>query len=168
MFTLEIVTDNDPVSPREGFNLGTIYYSSSRYTLGDQQVSKDEIEAMMADKEMIYLPVYAYIHSGIVMNTTGFSCPWDSGMSGIIAISKDKIRKAFNVKRITKDIMASVKSCLKGEVETYSQYLNGEVYCYLIKDDSGDIVDSCGGFYSEEEAQSEGNTSLKLYQNKAA
>ena len=64
--------------------------------------------------------------------------------------------------------MASVKSCLKGEVETYSQYLNGEVYCYFIKDDSGDIVDSCGGFYSEEEAQSEGNTSLKLYQNKAA
>jgi hypothetical protein len=168
MFTLEIVTDNDPVSPREGFNLGTIYYSSSRYTLGDQQVSKDEIEAMMADKEMIYLPVYAYIHSGIVMNTTGFSCPWDSGMSGIIAISKDKIRKAFNVKRITKDIMASVKSCLKGEVETYSQYLNGEVYCYLIKDDSGDIVDSCGGFYSEEDAESEGKAVLDYFNKKVA
>jgi len=168
MFTLEIVTDNDPVSPREWDNLGTIYYSSSRYTLGDKRVSKDEIEAMMADKEMIYLPVYAYIHSGIVMNTSGFSCPWDSGMSGIIAVSKDKVREFFKVKRITKAILDKVNSRLKGEVETYSQYLNGEVYCYLIKDDSGDIVDSCGGFYSEEEAQSEGNTSLKLYQNKAA
>lgn len=168
MFTLEIVSDNDPVSPREWDNLGTIYYSSSRYTLGDKCVSKDEIEAIMADKDMIYLPVYAYIHSGIVMNTTGFSCPWDSGMSGIIAVSKDKVREFFKVKRITKAILDKVNSGLKGEVETYSQYLGGEVYCYLIKDDSGDIVDSCGGFYSEEDAQSEGNASLKFYQNKAA
>jgi hypothetical protein len=168
MFTLEIVSDNDPVSPREWDNLGTIYYSSSRYTLGDKCVSKDEIEAMMADKDMIYLPVYAYIHSGIVMNTTGFSCPWDSGMSGIIAVSKDKVREFFKVKRITKAILDKVNSRFKGEVETYSQYLGGEVYCYLIKDDSGDIVDSCGGFYSEEDAQSEGNASLKFYQNKAA
>jgi hypothetical protein len=168
MYNLQIVNDTDPVSPREGFNLGTIYYSSSRYTLGDQQVSKDKIEAIMADKDMIYLPVYAYIHSGIVMNTTGFSCPWDSGMSGIIAVSKDTIRKEFNTKRITKKIMDMVMSHLKVEVETYSKYLGGEVYCYFIKDENGDIVDSCGGFYSEDEAKSEGESSLKFYQNKAA
>lgn len=167
-YSLKIVADTDPFSPREWDNLGTIYYSSRHYTLGDKCVSKDEIEAIMADKEMIYLPVYAYIHSGIVMNTTGFSCPWDSGMSGIIAVSKDKVRKEFNTKRITKAILDKVNSALKGEVEIYSQYLGGEVYGYQIEDKTGDIVDSCYGFYSEDEAKSEGEASLKFYQNKAA
>lgn len=166
-YSLNIVPDIDPVSPRDDFNLGTIYYISSRYTLGDKCVSKDEIETIMADKEMIYLPVYAYIHSGIVMNTTGSACPWDSGISGIIAVSKDKVRKEFNTKRITKRIMDMVMSHLKGEVETYSKYLGGEVYGYEIVDNNGEIVDSCYGFYSEEDAQSEGNASLKFYQNKA-
>ena len=28
---------------------------------------------------MVILPLYLYDHSGITMNTCGFSCPWDSG-----------------------------------------------------------------------------------------
>jgi len=168
MYHLSIVLDSDPISPREDMNLGTIYYSSSRYHLGDKCVSKEEIETIMADKDMVYLPVYAYIHSGVVLNTTGFSCPWDSGQSGIIAVSKDTIRKEFGTKRITKKILDMVTSHLKGEIETYSQYLGGEVYGYEVRDESGEIVDSCYGFYSEEDAKSEGNSSLKFYQNKAA
>jgi len=168
MFTLEIVTDNDPVSPREGFNLGTIYYSSSRYTLGDKRVSKDYIESIMEDKEMVYLPVYAYIHGGIALDTTGFSCPWDSGMSGVIAISKDKIRQEYNTKRVTKKILDQVTSRLKAEVEEFSQYLNGEVYGFQVKDETGDIVESCYGFYSEEDAESEGKAVMDYLNKKAA
>ena len=142
--------------------------SSSRYTLGDQCVSKDEIERIMADKEMVYLPVYAYIHGGTVLNTSGFSCPWDSGMSGIIAISKEAIRTEYRTKRITKKILDRVKSCLRGEVETYSKYLNGEVYGFEIRDESGEIVESCYGFYSEADAESEGKAVLDYLNEKAA
>lgn len=168
MFTLNIVTDNCPESPRDGINLGTIYYSSSHYTLGDKCVSKDHINDLMNDKNVVYLPVFAYIHSGILLNTSGFSCPWDSGMSGIIAVTKNEIRTQFNVKRITKSILDKVLTCLKGEVETYSKYLNGEVYGYEILNEKNEVVDSCFGFYSEEDAQSEGESSLKFFQNKAA
>lgn len=165
---LNIVTDQDPENPRLGFTFGTIYYSSYRYILGDQQVSKDRIEEIIKDEDMVYLPVYAYIHSGVALNTTGFSCPWDSGMSGIIAVSKDDIRKEFNVKRITKSVMDKVNNLLKCEVDTFSKYLNGEVYGFEVVDESGNIVDSCYGFYSEEDAISQGNDSLKFHQNKAA
>lgn len=168
MYNLSIVTDSDPISPREDMNLGTIYYSSTRYILGDQQVSKDRIEDMINDKDMVYLPVYAYIHSGVALNTTGFSCPWDSGMSGIIAVSKDEIRTQFNVKRITKKILDTVRNHLKNEVEVYSKYLNGEVYGFEVRDDNGNVVDSCYGFYSEEDAIQQGNESLNFHQNKAA
>lgn len=167
-YILEIVNDIDPINPREDNEFSTIYYSSSRYNLGDKRVSKDYIDSLMEDKEMVYLPVYAYIHSGVVMNTTGFSCPWDSGMSGVITISKDKIRQQYNTKRITKKILDQVISRLKAEVEEFSQYLNGEVYGFQVKDETGDIVESCYGFYSEGDAESEGKSVLDYLNKKAA
>ena len=36
---------------------------------------------------MVILPLYLYDHSGITMNTCGFSCPWDSGQVGWIYAS---------------------------------------------------------------------------------
>ena len=30
----------------------------------------------------VFLPLYLFDHSGITMNTSGFSCPWDSGQVG--------------------------------------------------------------------------------------
>ncbi len=168
VYSLEIVPDMDPINPREDREFSTIYYSSSRYTLGDKCVSKDEIESIMEDKEMVYLPVYAYIHSGVMLNTGGFSCPWDSGMSGIIAASKDKIRRIYNTKRITKKILEQVNNRLKAEVEEFSKYLNGEAYGFQVKDESGDIVESCYGFYSEEDAESEGKAVLDYFNKKVA
>ena len=57
----------------------------------------------------VVLPVYMYDHSGITINTTGFSCPWDSGMVGIIYVSKEKIREKFNIKRISSKLIEKVK-----------------------------------------------------------
>lgn len=169
MNTLRIVDDNDPLSPRdEDCNFGTIYYSSSRYVLGDKNVSKDEIEALMNDKNVVHLKVYAYIHSGIVLSTGAFSCPFDSGMSGIIAISKDKIRESYGVTRISKKVMEKVIAALKAEVETYSKYLSGECYGYEIVDNSGEVVDSCYGFFDRDDCESEGNSALRFSNQKAA
>lgn len=167
-YTLEIVNDVDPFNPRDDREFSTIYYSSSRYRLGDERVSKEEIDRIIEDKDMVYLPVYAYIHSGVMLNTSGFSCPWDSGMSGVIAVSKDKIRQEYNTKRITKKILDQVTSRLKAEVEEFSQYLNGEVYGFQVKDETGDIVESCYGFYSEEDAESEGKAVLDYFNKKVA
>jgi len=55
-----------------------------------------------AIKTHIILPLYLYDHSGITMNTTGFSCGWDSGQVGYIVMSYEKIRKEYNWKNITK------------------------------------------------------------------
>lgn len=98
-------------------------------------------------QKFIILPLYLYDHSGITMNTSGFNCPWDSGQVGWIYISKEKVRQEYGVKRITKKIRDRVIAALKAEVETYSQWLEGNVFGFVLKNAEGNEVDSCWGFY---------------------
>lgn len=44
----------------------------------------DERLMKVISQKFLMLPLYLYDHSGITMNTTGFSCPWDSGQVGWI------------------------------------------------------------------------------------
>ena len=142
--TIRIEPDEDAESPREWDNVGTILYTSTRYTLGDKQVDRDEIRAIANDPDNIVLPVYVYIHSGIQLSTGPFSCPWDSGQCGIIYCTK-----ARAVKEWGKDYrIERVNEVLKGEIETFNQYLSGEVVGYTV--DGPLCEDSCGGFYPDE------------------
>jgi len=95
--------------------------------------------------------VYAYIHSGTTLNTTGFFCSWDSGQSGIIFATHEDIRKAYGRTRITKKLRQTVEKILACEVYMFSQYIGGEVYTYSVKDSVGEEVDSCSGYYEEDD-----------------
>lgn len=156
--SVRIFSDEDPESPREWDNLGTIYYSSSsRYVLGDKGLNsaeRGELAERIAREEVIALPVYAYIHSGVTMNTTGFSCPWDSGQSGWIVAELDDVEREFGA--ITEEVKKRVLDCLRGEIATYGQFLCGDVYGYEVVrivhcnkcgNDEEIVEDSCWGFY---------------------
>lgn len=124
----------------------------------------DEIVSKVLEKHYIMLPLHLYDHSGITMNTSGFSCGWDSGCVGFIYVSKDKVRKEFGWKRITTSRMAQVEKCLRCEVETYDKLISGEVYGFIAErlmpcpedwdieewaehDAHWDEEDSCWGFF---------------------
>jgi hypothetical protein len=92
------------------------------------------------------LPLYLYDHSGITMNTTGFSCPWDSGQVGVIFMSPQTVAK---------EGISDPEGYLKGEVKTYDQYLRGEVFGYILKNASGEEVDSCWGYYGLDHCKEE-------------
>jgi hypothetical protein len=103
----------------------------------------------------VILPLYLFDHSGITMNTTGFSCPWDSGQVGFIYMTKDAILKNYAVKDISDELRCKVAEQLKAEVASYDQYLTGDVYGYVIKDENGEdldncLHDSCWGFFGLE------------------
>jgi hypothetical protein len=147
---LRVTIDYDEFafSPRDEDNLGTILYTSTNYILGDKMVSAEEIKEIMEDDNYLVLPVYAYIHSGITISTGPFSCPWDSGMAGIIYCSKQELKNG----NITAE---SAKKILEAEIEAFDKYLRGEVYRFVIEkpdkcDKCGHVewetVDSCGGF----------------------
>ena len=97
------------------------------------------------EKYYIFLPLYLYDHSGITMNTTGFSCRWDSGQVGLIYVSNKNIKKEYSRKIMTKKLRERVHNLLKSEVEIYDSYIKGEVYGYEIEKEE-EHVESCWGF----------------------
>ena len=153
-YTIEIHTDEDPMNPRENDNLGTMVCYHRRYDLGDKHDhgNQDSFKEYLKknEKHIIMLPLYLYDHSGITMNTTGFSCPWDSGMVGIIYVSKEKVRKEYGWKVLTKARIEKIKEYLKGEVKEYDQFLTGEVYGYVVKDSTGKEIHSCWGYWGSD------------------
>lgn len=160
-------------------NFGTMVCLHSRYSLGDKDGYETLQEAVYSHKNykewwhdennpnaydeqelshwveiaerlgMIVLPLYLYDHSGITMNTTGFSCRWDSGQVGIIFITREDIRKEFQVKRVSKKLIESVKEILVAQVETYDKWLTGDIWGFQRFED-GEEVDSCWGFYGSD------------------
>jgi len=152
LVTLEIYQDDGLESPREWDNLGKICSLDLDYNESDIEIvgRKNEDEAAFDKVGAVYLPLYKYEHSGVALNTTGFSCPWDSGQIGYIYATKEDIRKEYSVKRISKKTKQKVFKVLDSEIKTYSQWLSGDVYSYFTKDQNGNIIDSCGGFYGVE------------------
>lgn len=160
---IKIVSDNDPTSPREWDNLGTMACWHRRYNLGDVQPSESPEEWLKenAPKGSVVLPLYLCDHSGITMSTGAFGCPWDSGQVGVIVVTPDEIRREYGVKRITKKTRERVEACLRKEVEVYDHFLMGNVWGYTIdsvKDCAScghatkgdeDVDDSCWGFYGD-------------------
>jgi len=131
--------DEHPMNPRHYDNIGTMVCLHSRYRLGDTQN-----EPITLDNHII-LPLYLYDHSGLSISTSPFSCSWDSRQVGIIYAEKGS-------ESMTDD---EIKAYLEAEVANYDTYLQGEVYEFIIEDKYGDIIESCGGFYSEEQCQEE-------------
>jgi hypothetical protein len=84
------------------------------------------------------------------MNTTGFTCRWDSGQVGYIYIDKEKALKEYGGKIFSRQLKKRLTSYLEGEVEVYDQYLTGDVYGFQLLDPEGEEVDSTWGFFGSD------------------
>ena len=176
-YRIDIIPDFEPQNPRVwDENFGTMVCFSRRYNLGDEHDYKsgdysgwEEIENAIVRNENVgaILPLYLYDHSGITINTTGFSCPWDSGQIGFIFVSKEKIREEYGVKYVTQKVRDKAEKLLLGEVETYDQFLRGDIYGYRITNTETDTeIDSCWGFYGSDYCMEEAKGILHYYLKK--
>ena len=167
---LEIHQD-DRQSPdsREWDNLGIMLCGHGSYTLGDEQFNdRESLDQRLKELDpVIKLPLWLMDHSGLWMQTGEFDSDaqhWDSGQVGwIVATKKDILDKIYPEQRPTPSWSSMIKNAeqiLRGEVETYSKDLSGEVYGYVIKkvntcakcqNESFDNIDSCWGFYSHDD-----------------
>ena len=120
--------------------------------------------------EAYWLALWLYDHSGITMSATQggnpYSCQWDSGQVGWIYVTRE--RAMHTLGNITEDNWRErAEEVLRGEVETYDQFLTGEVYGYELyeyeppEDDEDEIgessmneIDSCWGFYGSDIVES--------------
>lgn len=157
---INVFYDENPESPREWENLGTMYTAHQRFCPERELDDHFDIDGVFKSrwvlrerflKEYVALPVYMYDHSGQTVSTRPFSCPWDSGLLGIIAVPVVKVRKEYGWKILTKQRRETIEHRLRGEVTEFDHYLTGQVYGYEITpaNDDGKILGSCWGFYGD-------------------
>lgn len=166
---LEIHQDDNPQSPREDDNLGTMVCFHKRYNLGDENHGIDHADfggwSEMEDHirsenpDCIILPLFLYDHSGLTIKVGSFQgllpqghAEYDSGRVGFIFITRDKINAEFGEHGGRTD--EQIEEYLQNEVAVYNQYLQGDIYGYQLIgpnceecDGVGKEIDACWGFY---------------------
>ena len=91
------------------------------------------------EKEWESFSLYLYEHGGTCYRPSRggnpFSCSWDSGRVGSIALKRADFGADADLFKIAESIC-----------ENYTSWANGEVYGFEILDFSGDVLDSCWEF----------------------
>jgi hypothetical protein len=163
-FKIYILPETDPINSRDDeYMMGTMVCFHKRYNLGDKHTINSgdfsgwgEIQEYLR-KEIganIIIPLYLLDHSGLWMRagrdfSDVDSGGWDSGMVGFIYTTPKRIRDMYGIKHITKAKLVQAEKELYNEVETYNDYLTGNVYGYYVEDPEGEHVDSCWGYYGD-------------------
>lgn len=163
-FTITIDNDEYLSNPREWDEVGTIYSNHRDYSPDDCRINtlmeKYDVDSLadltekLTENKVPFLPIYAYIHSGISLSTSDESYPfndrWDSGLFGLIVGDKKKFDECFG----------DIKNYLRDQVELLNKYYNNDFYRFEVEDDEGDTMDCCGGYCSEEDALSDAKESV--------
>ena len=117
---IRIVPDNDYQWNYDD-DVKIAYFAKSRHCLGTEAVTESrmaEIRDGVQSGDLVGLPVFAYVHAGVVLSTTEFNDPWDSGRSGFV-YSKDK--------SVTHDQ-------LRGYLAAFNQYLAGDAWGFIAEE----------------------------------
>ena len=172
---VEIHADPYAESPREWDNLSTMAFFHTRYSLGDTDhgYRSEDFEGWDAMKARIMkdhkpaaiVPVYMFDHSGISISadTERFRAfdahGWDWGQIGWAFVSREKTLSEYGGKNLTAKKIEKALQVLLGEIDTYNQFLQGDVYGYEISDpnDNDLELDAVWGFYGLDYAKQEAN-----------
>ena len=196
-YTLKVMNYDCSDNPRSWTNLCTMVCWHRHYKLGDEHNFDNPDEFMQHlyldvtgkhwcddhesdDWQDVYKElqkidlvlikqINLYDHSGMTVSTSNgypYNDRWDSGCVGFIYVTKKTIFKECG--NITEENWKErADTYLEGEMETYDQYLRGDVYGFeltkkVIKQDKcshcGEVireyedeeeVDSCWGFYGD-------------------
>lgn len=160
-YTINIEYDECTVSPREWDDLSTIFSNHKRYSPDNHDI--DEIldeEGYLNMDGKVGLMVWLFEHSNCTFKTSeigdsnpfgdGMYARFDSGQFGVIAMPIEKAKHEWG-----DDWEKMAKQYMKGCIDDYNQWANGQVYVYDIIAKNGEIADSCGGYYDADEAMAE-------------
>jgi hypothetical protein len=165
--------------PRQWDQLGTMTCWHPDYALGDEQVETPDgrgyvknaaphsgrfksLDVLaryisLARGALVVLPLYVYEHSGITISVGKAgdypfdSAGWDSTNVGFIWTSEKRIAELCGDGEQYRE-PAWLTEQLENEVKEYALYLEGQVFYFVIENEEGDVVESCGGFLGHEVA----------------
>lgn len=159
--------EDPPMSPREWTNLGYFITKDSRYNspdnhpellaiiaeTGDEannqaehiKMIKSAVASRLGDRVVAIYPICKYEHSGVAYHR-GTTHGFDYSNNGFYIITEKTLKEigARNDKK-------SFERFIDNELEVYNKFVNGEMFYYLLYDEAGKLIDSCGGFFSLDE-----------------
>lgn len=139
---IEIHQDDDAQSPQEDGDNGLFLVANHRDFYvpepGEKRITDDFQTIVERYRKTHWVfPLEAYIHSGVVLALSGCGNfpdrQWDVSQLGAVFAAKKEWR-----------LSKAARKAAESYVETWNQYLGGEVYGYVVGDDS------CWGFYGME------------------
>ncbi len=158
---INIYYDETPESPRKWSNLGTFYTAHRRYRPEKDFNAHFDFNNVCDNRpgnlresflrNYIALNLFLYDHSGLSISSGPFLCRWDSRWFGIVAVSVEQVKKEYGWKVLTQSRRKKIEEYLQNEIDTYNEYLHGEVYGFQVtpEDDDTEILDSCWGFFGD-------------------
>ena len=126
-YKIKIREDEDTDSPDDwGDENLFLVYDHRQFTVKRKDFEPQDIyeNGLAYEKNYWIFPVEAYIHSGVSLRLFNGTkqCRWDSSVSGYILASKSEF-----------DNLETATNAAEGLIETWNQYLSGEVYGYIIE-----------------------------------
>ncbi len=140
---IEATTNPDAENPIKFAGIESLKYVTwhRRMTLGGTSMVGHDREVWFENnvrgQNIWWFSVFAYVHSGIALSLTQFSCRFDSGWAGFIVM--DKAEAADCGYHTEEDVRAYLESLL----EQVAAWCNGEVVTVNVYTPEGDIVDGC-------------------------
>lgn len=149
-YSINIDTDDDCDSPDTWGNEDCfVVYDHRQFFVNRKGFDPREIfEQTQRTKRMFYdgchvFTLNAYIHSGVALSLAQDQYPftdrWDVSTTGYVIVKKEK--GSFTRKQ--------ARRLAQGLVETWNEYLSGDVYGFTIESPTGEQLDSCWGYYGD-------------------
>ena len=108
-----------------------------------KQLMIEVIEDHFGSKVVYSDFISKYEHSG-VSYFIGQSSGWDYSNIGFVFVTEGSLKEIGCAEE-------DIEEIVKCEIETFSQWANGEIYHFTLYDDEGNEEDSLGGIYGLEE-----------------
>lgn len=174
-YTITLAYDEYPTNPREWGNVATFVCRHRRYDFGDRQdidacidelvrkyvdlsayddgyiddlTNEEKLDLVGETNEVLVIPISIYDHSGVAISL-GEMRGWDCGVIGFAYMERATAIKAGAPKDTWKEW---AERRMGAEMETYNQYVQGEVYMYIVTDRHQTKIAACSVFFSEEAA----------------
>lgn len=166
---LEIYNSEDELSPREDSNLGYFITCERNRLSPDKHAQlerivretgnlaetqeehikliKRQMRAESTYKVVAIYPITRYEHGNVVYKL-GTASGFDYSNCGFYIITADSAKQDGAEKK-------DFKKRIVAELETYTKWVNGEIYGFALFDEDGEELDRCGGFYNLEDIREE-------------
>lgn len=149
-YTIKIYADADAQNPREFYDHAAemVSLNSRDFTLDREATGTETDAAERGTLRRWYAMQRAYTLLFRIddYGSSGWSLHETDDANGFLLLTSERIQS---------EGIPDPEACLEAELTEFRQYLEGDVYGYVIEDSKGEHVDSCWGFYGIEHCRTQ-------------